>query len=84
LSVAPEITVKVKFIIAKLKDFYIHKLKAPKQKTRTGRVKEVKKRYKFGLHEVLKMVEMGEAKLVIIARNIMKVEEKVRACSLIN
>ena len=74
--IGKEINDKVKFIISKLKDFYIYKLKGPNKKTRTGRKVEVKKRYRFGLHEILKMIEVEECKLIIIARNIMKVDEK--------
>lgn len=66
----------MKFIITKLKDFYIHRLKGPSKKTRTGRKVEAKKRYRFGLHEILKMAEVEEIKMVIISRNIMKVDEK--------
>lgn len=54
----------------------MNRLKNPVKKSRAGRPRPAKKRYRFGLHEILKMLEMNEAKLIIIARNIMKVEDK--------
>lgn len=73
LPLANDINERVKFIITKLKDFFIHKMKVTKKKLKAG---ALRKRFLFGMHEVFKMLEMGKAKLIIISRNIMKVEEK--------